>query len=73
MNTALTENEYDQALELKRDLHMHPELSNMEYRTTERLKELHRPMYHADDRALRHGAELFAAAALYENDRSAHP
>lgn len=39
----------------------------------EKAEELHRPMYHADDRAVRHGAELFAAAALYENDRSAHP
>ncbi|MCR4591460.1 MAG: amidohydrolase [Lachnospiraceae bacterium] len=40
MDIRLTETEYEKALELKRDLHMHPELSNEEYRTTKRLKEL---------------------------------
>ncbi|MCR5788898.1 MAG: amidohydrolase [Lachnospiraceae bacterium] len=44
MNITLTENEYKQALALKRDLHMHPELSNMEYRTTEKLKKLLSPL-----------------------------
>ena len=36
----LTNEEFEKALELKRDLHMHPELSNEEFRTTEKLKEV---------------------------------
>ncbi len=36
----LNEEEFEKALDLKRDLHMHPELSNEEYRTTEKLKNL---------------------------------
>ena len=34
----LTSEEYRKALALKRDLHMHPELSNAEHRTTERIR-----------------------------------
>lgn len=40
MDLRLTEKEYNEALELKRDLHMHPELSNKEFKTTEKLKKL---------------------------------
>ncbi len=40
MDFRLLDSEFDRALDLKRDLHMHPELSNKEYRTTEKLKEL---------------------------------
>ena len=36
----LSEEEYTRALDLKRDLHMHPELSNEEYETTGKLKSL---------------------------------
>ena len=35
----LTELEYQRILDFKRDLHMHPELSMKEYRTTEKIKE----------------------------------
>lgn len=40
MDIKLLDEEYERALELRRDLHMHPELSNAEYRTTEKIKEL---------------------------------
>ncbi len=39
MDIRLTDKEYGESLELRRDLHMHPELSNEEFRTTEKLKE----------------------------------
>lgn len=39
MNTILTEEEYRIILDVKHDLHMHPELSKEEYRTTELIKE----------------------------------
>ena len=31
----------------------------------EKIEELHRPLFHADDEALRHGADLFAAAGMF--------
>ena len=34
----LSEEEYEKALALKRELHMHPELSNEEFETTERIR-----------------------------------
>ena len=39
MNATLTGNEYRIILDVKHDLHMHPELSRQEYRTTEKIKE----------------------------------
>ena len=38
MNATLTGNEYRIILDVKHDLHMHPELSRQEYRTTEKIK-----------------------------------
>lgn len=35
----LTEKEYQKILDFKRDIHMHPELSHQEYRTTEKIRQ----------------------------------
>ena len=35
----LTEEEYQKILDIKRDLHMHPETAHEEFRTTEKIKE----------------------------------
>ena len=40
MDLHLTEKEAGQVLAIKRDLHMHPELSHEEFRTTERIREV---------------------------------
>ena len=39
MRMMLTDQEYTQILDFKRDLHMHPELSLQEFRTTEKIRE----------------------------------
>ena len=39
MQYRLTEPEYQRILDFKRDMHMHPELSHHEFRTTEKIKE----------------------------------
>ena len=44
MSVNLTEEEYQSILEVKRDLHMHPELSNEEFRTTEKIKDFLREL-----------------------------
>ena len=38
MNYRLTQEEYQQVLDFKRDLHMHPELSGQEYETTKKIR-----------------------------------
>ena len=48
MNAALTDEEYRIILDVKRDLHMHPELSREEYRTTEKIKEFLRKLPKAE-------------------------
>ncbi len=48
MNTTLTEEEYRIILDVKHDLHMHPELSREEYRTTEKIKEFLRKLPKAE-------------------------
>ena len=48
MNTTLTEEEYRVILDVKHDLHMHPELSREEYRTTEKIKEFLRKLPKAE-------------------------
>ncbi len=40
MDLHLTEKEAGRVLAIKRDLHMHPELSHEEYRTTEKIREV---------------------------------
>ena len=45
MDLHLTEKEAGQVLAIKRDLHMHPELSHEEFRTTEREKAAGRPAF----------------------------
>lgn len=44
MRKTLTEEEYQIILDFKRDLHMHPELSREEFRTTEKIKEFLRKL-----------------------------
>ena len=39
MQYRMTQPEYQRILDFKRDMHMHPELSHHEFRTTEKIKE----------------------------------
>ena len=39
MQYKMTQPEYQRILDFKRDMHMHPELSHHEFRTTEKIKE----------------------------------
>ena len=40
MNLQLTEEEAGRVLEIKRDLHMHPELSHEEFETTKKIRKI---------------------------------
>ena len=44
----LRETEYNRILDIKRDLHMHPEIAHEEFRTTETIKEFLRTVPGAD-------------------------